>query len=664
MMGNFMKKGLHFRNLNLSQRLVLYNIVSSLIIILFTMLPIHTLGKSIISEGVEKQMELILEAKKNEIGSYFEYKVNDIKIIRNSYAATQGLRDMLKGFQEKSQQLGGSAKSRDYFRKIYIENNPNPTSSRLKLLEGDGSEYSKAHGRAMPYLSAILKERNYYDVIIIDANEGDVIYTVLKESDYMTNLLTGPYKDTNLAKLFRKVISVKEGAREVFFADYEPYAPSQGKVSAFVGTGIFLEGKLSGVLVFQLPLDEITEKVSKPILDNRAEKAFIVGSDFYLRTDPNRNSSNSNYVLKQKVQTASVREALTGKTGHLVIDQGVNGKRAFNAYSPLELLGNRLALIVELDYDETMKGLNQFQSRVSWIALIMLLVVLVSGIIFSKSISVPVRESVQLLSTSIREISSVMENHEKTAHMQSASVNQTTATLSHISGSSKDSAEESQIVTLKAKNAQELSSAGQNSVVEMMHSIDELKMKVSGIAEQILRLSEKNSQISSIISLVSELANETNMLALNAAVEAARAGENGKGFEVVAVEIRKLADESKKSALKIQEIISEIKSATDSTVMVTEEGVKQADESVKLGTRVLDSLSGINSSVNSVFGSIEKIALNIQQQSVSIEEIVFAMNSINKGSQETANGIAETKVGVDQIAKATKKLKDLVEGQS
>ena len=96
----------------------------------------------------------------------------------------------------------------------------------------------------------------------------------------------------------------------------------------------------------------------------------------------------------------------------------------------------------------------------------------------------------------------------------------------------------------------------------MIQSIDTLKIRVSGIAEQILRLSEKNSQISNIIGLVSELANETNMLALNAAVEAARAGENGKGFEVVAVEIRKLADESKKSALKIQEIISEIKKAT------------------------------------------------------------------------------------------------------
>jgi methyl-accepting chemotaxis protein len=208
-----------------------------------------------------------------------------------------------------------------------------------------------------------------------------------------------------------------------------------------------------------------------------------------------------------------------------------------------------------------------------------------------------------------------------------------------------------------------MADAGHGSVEAMMNSIEELKAKVSSIADQILRLSEKNSQISNIISLVSELSNETNMLALNAAVEAARAGENGKGFEVVAVEIRKLADESKKSALKIQEIIGEIKNATDSTVMVTEEGVKQAEESSRLGSKVLDSFVGISSSVNSVFGSTEKISTNIRQQSLSIAEIVSAMNSISKGSQETAMGLAETKVGADQIGSATVRLRNHVEGK-
>ena len=320
-------------------------------------------------------------------------------------------------------------------------------------------------------------------------------------------------------------------------------------------------------------------------------------------------------------------------------------------------------MVVEMDMAETTRGLDAFRKKIFLLASIALFIILIIGTFLTSSFSKPIQESVSILSTSIREISSVIDNHDKTAAMQSASVSETTTTLENISNSSKESAEESELVTSRAASAQNFTAAGHTSVSEMIHSIEELKTKVSSIAEQILRLSEKNSQISGIISLVSELANETNMLALNAAVEAARAGENGKGFEVVAVEIRKLADESKKSAVKIQEIIGEIKNATDSTVMVTEEGVKQAEESSRLGSKVLDSFEGINSSVNFVFGSIEKIATNLKQQSYSISEIVFAMNSISKGSQETSMGIAETKVGVDHINSATLKLKNLIEGK-
>ncbi|MCX7997511.1 MAG: methyl-accepting chemotaxis protein [Leptospiraceae bacterium] len=658
-----MKRKLSFGSFNLAQRLILYNVIFAIAIIALGTFALQRLVKSLIYEGIYREMEIQLKAKKYELESYFQDKGNDLKIIRNSYAVTQGFLEMQKGFEEKLKQLQTVENSRNYFRKLYVEQNPYPPSSRMKFSQADDSDYSKAHAKYLPYLRAVLEERNYYDVLIMDAKTGDIIFTVMKESDYMTNLINGPYKDTNIARLFRNIVASKEGAKEVFFADYEPYAPSYGIVSSFIGTGIFINEKLVGVLVFQLPIAEITERVARSYSDARSGRIFLVGSDFFLRTDPDPNSSASSFILKVKVQTESVREALAGRKGHFITEAGYGGKKSFTSFAPIEFFGNRFALILELDYEETIRELKQFQVKAFLVSLIVLATIIGTGYWFSKSIAKPIQDSVSILSTSTREISSVVENHERTAQMLSAAVNETTTTLSNISNSSQESAEESQLVTTKAKRAMELSLAGHDLVVEMMRSIDELKLKVSSIAEQILRLSEKNSQINDIITLVSEIANETNMLALNAAVEAARAGEEGKGFEVVAVEIRKLADESRKSALKIQEIISETKSATDSTVMVTEEGVKKAEESVNLGSKVLDSLSGISSSVSSVSGSIEKISLNIQKHSVSIGEIVSAMNSINKGSHETANGIAETKVGIEQIVQATRNMQDLVEGR-
>lgn len=643
--------------LDFTARLILFTIISTLTVALSISIPGHFIGKSIIYSGANQQIELIREVKKNEFIEYFDFKIKDLYIFRKSIAATKRFMEMRAAIDR----MGGFERARDTYRSLYITNNPNPPGSKQNLLEADASEYSKAHGQANSFFAAIIKERNYYDAFLIDARSGNILFTVAKEDDYMTSLVTGPYKDSNLGKLYRKIMSSTDGGQQAQLVDYEPYSASNNQVNSFIGTGIFVDGRLEGILVFQLPLDEMSNKIRKSLVKDRKEIAYLVGQDYLLRTDYEENTKDS-AILKKKYDTEQVKKAFSGESG-ITVTKGITGIKSFTAYAPLELLGIKFALLIDLDYDETLISLSSFQTQMILVTSIVLLFMTGASFFLSRILSKPVQESVNILSTSIREISSVIDNHERTANMQSASVNETTTTISNIGNSSRLSAEESQVVTMKAKDAQDMAVNGHSAVMEMIQSIDTLKLKVSGIAEQILRLSEKTSQIGNIIGLVSELANETNMLALNAAVEAARAGENGKGFEVVAVEIRKLADESKKSALKIQEIISEIKKATDSTVMATEEGVKKADESSKLGSKVLDSLSGINHSVSAVFDSIEKISINIRQQSISMNEIVSAMNSINRGSQDSASGIAQTKVGVSQIGDATKKLKDLIEGQ-
>jgi len=643
--------------LDFTWRLILFTIVSTMVVALCISIPSNVIGRSIIYNGANQQIEIIRESKKNEFMEYFEFKVKDVYIFRKSVGATKRFLEMRTAVER----MGGFDRAKDIYRSLYISGNPNPPGSKQNLFEADNSEYSKAHGQALSFFSSIIKERNYYDAFLIDAKNGNILFTVAKEEDYMTSLSTGPYRESNLGKIYRKIANSPDGGQQAHIVDYEPYAASNNQINAFIGTGIFIDGRLEGILVFQLPLDEISNKIRKPIVKNRKETSFLVGPDFLLRSDYEENTKES-AILKKKFETEQVKKALGGESG-ITVTTGISGEKSFTAYTPIELLGVKYALLIDLDYDETLSSLTSFQTQMFVITLVVLFIMAVASFFLSRVLSKPIQESVNILSTSIREISSVIDNHERTANMQSASVNQTTTTISNIGNSSRLSAEESQVVTIKAKDAQNMAVNGHNSVLEMIQSIDTLKLRVSGIAEQILRLSEKNSQISNIIGLVSELANETNMLALNAAVEAARAGENGKGFEVVAVEIRKLADESKKSALKIQEIISEIKKATDSTVMATEEGVKRADDSARLGSKVLDSLSGINNSVAGVFDSIEKISINIRQQSISMNEIVSAMNSINRGSQESASGIAQTKVGVNQIGDATKKLRDLVEGQ-
>ena len=173
-------------------------------------------------------------------------------------------------------------------------------------------------------------------------------------------------------------------------------------------------------------------------------------------------------------------------------------------------------------------------------------------------------------------------------------------------------------------------------------------------------MSEQTNQIGNISALVSDLASQTNMLALNAAVEAVRAGEHGKGFAVVASEIRKLADESRKSAERINALVADIQTAFNSTVMATEEGTKTVKSGVEIARETADAFSGVSDSVNNVVVNNQQISLNVKQQAIAVRQVVDAMNSLNTAAKETASGLSQTKVGIQKLNEAALELKSLI----
>ncbi len=162
-----------------------------------------------------------------------------------------------------------------------------------------------------------------------------------------------------------------------------------------------------------------------------------------------------------------------------------------------------------------------------------------------------------------------------------------------------------------------------------------LKQRIQIIAELILELSEYIQQIGSIIGLVEDIAEQTNMLALNAAVEAARAGEHGKGFAVVAGEIRKLADESKQATTKISSLINDIQHTTNSTVMATEEGSKEIESGVKLAGNIEENFNVLNEAVAGLMQFVENVSFSLENQ--------------EKLSSETARNLHATAVDFSQI---------------
>jgi methyl-accepting chemotaxis protein len=269
-------------------------------------------------------------------------------------------------------------------------------------------------------------------------------------------------------------------------------------------------------------------------------------------------------------------------------------------------------------------------------------------------------ETASAIATSTQEIAATIEEQDRTASQQAASVNETTTTVEELGASARQSTQQADAATNAAREALQLAENGDHAVQQTLVEMNDLKHKVEAISEQIMRLSEQTNQIGNISELVSNIANRTNMLALNAAVEAVRAGEHGKGFSVVAGEIRKLADQSKQSAGKINDLVTQIQNSINVTVMVTDEGTKTVDSGMRIVANTAQAFSGVKESVNNVVMNNQQISLNIKQQATAFQQVLDAMNIINQGARETSTGISQTRIGTQKLNEATTGLQNLV----
>lgn len=285
---------------------------------------------------------------------------------------------------------------------------------------------------------------------------------------------------------------------------------------------------------------------------------------------------------------------------------------------------------------------------------------LLSFLFITRKVIHPINQVANSIATSSTEIAVAIEQQERTASQQATSVHQTTTTMDELGASSRQSAEQAEVAAAGAQQVLTLTGEGTKAVGNTLHEMAELRERVAAIAEQILRLSEQTGQIGNISSLASDLANQTNMLALNAAVEAARAGDNGKGFAVVAGEIRKLAEQSKKSAEKIGTLVTDIQSAINSTVMVTDEGSKTVEQGVKTAEATAETFDSVADAISRVVLSSQQISLNAKQQAIAIQQVVDAMTALNQGAVQNASGISQIKVGTQKLNEAALDLQAVV----
>lgn len=241
-----------------------------------------------------------------------------------------------------------------------------------------------------------------------------------------------------------------------------------------------------------------------------------------------------------------------------------------------------------------------------------------------------ISESGQLQSLSDQANEGTKQQQHNTAQVASA-INEMAASIQAVAQNTKDAAN-------AAEEANKVVSNGSSVVNLTIVSLDSLASKVDEALAVIQKLESHTADIGMVLEVIKGIADQTNLLALNAAIEAARAGEQGRGFAVVADEVRTLASRTQQSTEEIQKMIELLQTEASKAVSVMEDSSKQTHEGVKQASLTKGALGSIAETVTVINDMNSQIAFAAEQQSVVIEEINRNIIEINEIAEDTANG--------------------------
>jgi methyl-accepting chemotaxis protein len=245
----------------------------------------------------------------------------------------------------------------------------------------------------------------------------------------------------------------------------------------------------------------------------------------------------------------------------------------------------------------------------------------------------------RVLTDTVAELTRTAAQQESNVTRQAAALQQTQVTAQEIKQTSMVAAERASAVLQVATQAEELGRGGALALTESMGGFEKLREQVEEMAGQISTLNERAQRIGGITQTVKGLADRSNMLALNAAIEAVRSGEHGKGFAIVAKEIRTLANQSIHSTTQVGTLLEEVTQAILKTVELSEQGQQRMDAGLAQARTSGDSIHALSSIVRDNMNAVRQIASAVGQQNAGIEEIFNAMTDLSSMMHDTMVGL-------------------------
>jgi methyl-accepting chemotaxis protein len=273
-------------------------------------------------------------------------------------------------------------------------------------------------------------------------------------------------------------------------------------------------------------------------------------------------------------------------------------------------------------------------------------------------------EATTSTASSVEQMARAIDGVAKGAQEQATAVTKASEITSRINAAIQKVAGNAQSVTENSANAAEAARKGSQTVEKTLQGMQNIKVKVGVSAEKVKEMGVRSNEVGAIVETIEDIASQTNLLALNAAIEAARAGEHGKGFAVVADEVRKLAERASQATKEIGGLIKRIQGTVNDAVVAMDQGAQEVENGVVLASEAGKALESILVAANTVYAQAKEAGEATHEMNAASTELVGAVDSVSAVVEENTASTEEMSASSSEVTRAIENIASVSEENS